>query len=284
MGCTRSLSTNLLYSFPTGFSYLLLPVGLFFMTSHEYNQFNKFRTSFKAYCLEALQQFGEEYIPPSFSPKNSKSLLKMSIKKSLDVSYDIETPIVYNHSLDSIEEKDEICLILVGDNPGKEEQRHINQRYLVGQAGHIAEGFFAKRRELKIDFRKNVIILNKTILHTPKTANLKKLLKEDENIESFFIKDQIWQAKLALSLQKIFNSPLWIVGYSELGENGLFKYYANTIKTESNKNAKQNIFLYQHFSMNCFIKQLKTNYDENLSLAENLKMIGTDNRKRILMF
>jgi len=70
----------------------------------------------------------------------------------VDDSYNIETPMVYNHSLDLIEEKDEIYLILVGDNPGKEEQKHSNQRYLVGHSGRVAEGFFKRHKELEIDF------------------------------------------------------------------------------------------------------------------------------------
>lgn len=254
------------------------------MTNHEWQKLTVIKNSFKAYCIESLHNFGESYTPPFFSSTSSKSFLKTSIENSLniDASYGIETPIVYNHSLDLIEEKDEIRLILVGDNPGKEEQKHSNQCYLVGQAGHIAEGFFARHKELKIDFRKNVIILNKSILHTPKTLNLKKLIKKDRSIENFFIKDQIWQAELALDLQRCFNCPLWIIGYSELSEKGLFKHYFNTIKAKM-KNIK-NLFLYQHFSMNCFIKQLKANYNATLSLAENLEILGINNRKKIFLF
>jgi uncharacterized protein TP_0836 len=256
------------------------------MTNHEWQRLNEITNSFKNYCIESLRNFGEDYTHPAISKSNSKSLLKTSLKNSLnvDIPYNIETPIVYNHSLDLIEEKDEIRLILVGDNPGKEEQKHLNQRYLVGQAGRIAEGFFARHKELNIDFRKNVIILNKTILHTPKTLNLKKLIKEDKSIEDFFIKDQRWQAKLALNIQDIFNCPLWIVGYSELGEKGVFKHYAETIKKKIKEKAIANIFLYQHFSMNCFIKQLKANYNETSSLTENLEILGINNRKKILMF
>ena len=253
------------------------------MTNHEWQELIRIRNSFKNYCIESLQHFGEKYVSPSTFLDNFQSSLKMCIEKAVeDTSYAIETPIVYNHSLDLIEENDEIRLILVGDNPGKEEQKHTNQRYLIGQAGRIAEGFFARNKELRIDFRKNVIILNKTILHTAKTLNLKKLIKEDKNIENFFIKDQVCQAKLALLLQENFKCPIWIVGYSELGEKGIFKYYDETIRKEIR--SFSNVFLYQHFSMNCFIKQLKTNYDKTLSLTENLEQLGTNNRKKILMF
>ncbi|MGP1414634.1 MAG: hypothetical protein ACTTJ6_01690 [Treponema sp.] len=256
------------------------------MTNQKWKKLNEIKNSLKSYCIESLHHFEEEYSPPALPLTNSKSFLKTHIKNilNINISYDIETPIVYNHSLDLIEEKDEIHLILVGDNPGKEEQKHINQRYLVGQSGRIAEGFFTRHKELKIDFRKNVIILNKSVLHTPKTLNLKTLIKEDKNIESFLIKDQVWQARLALNLQETFNCPLWIIGYSELGEKGIFSIYAKTLKNEIKDTALSKLFLYQHFSMNCFIKQLKANYDQTLSLEENLKVLGINNRKKIFMF
>lgn len=261
------------------------------MTNNEYSQFEECRASFRSYCINTLRFCDEEYAVPSSPATPTKSILAKEIEKTIEPNlfYNVETPIVYNHSLDSIEGKNEIKLILVGDNPGKEEQRHINQRYLVGQAGRIAEGFFARNKELKIDFRKNVIILNKSVIHTPKTLGLKKLIKanfivkDNTNIEDFLIQDEIKQAKLALKLQTIFNCPLWIIGYSELGEKGIFTYYANIIKKEIKESAISNLFLYQHFSMNCFIKQLKTSYDKTLSLGENLKALGSNNRKRILM-
>ena len=84
--------------------------------------------------------------------------------------YRVETAVVYNRALDEIEPDSEIKVILVADNPGKKEQLAANNRYLVGQSGKLAEGWF--RRELGIDFRREVLILNKTPVHTPKTAEL----------------------------------------------------------------------------------------------------------------
>ena len=89
--------------------------------------------------------------------------------------YPLENAVVYNTSLDSVTEEDDIHLIVVGDNPGKEEQFEKNRKYLVGQSGRIAEGFFRRNEELNTDFRKNVIILNKTPLHTAKTKHLNYL-------------------------------------------------------------------------------------------------------------
>ena len=89
--------------------------------------------------------------------------------------YSFETPVVYNTDLDRLTKNDEIKLLVIGDNPGKDEQLAKNQRYLVGQAGKIADGFFKRNPELGIDFRKNVVILNKTPVHSAKTAQLKGL-------------------------------------------------------------------------------------------------------------
>ena len=47
----------------------------------------------------------------------------------------MQTPIVYNTALDEITKNDDIKLIVIGDNPGKDEQLLQNQKYLVGQAG-----------------------------------------------------------------------------------------------------------------------------------------------------
>ena len=164
------------------------------MTLLEWQDFCDLKSKFKSYCIKSLHKFGETYSPPSevLTSSSHHSNLIIAIKnvvfnlssnnKSTIPSYKIETPIVYNHSIEKIKEDDEIKLILVGDNPGKKEQEHTRQSYLVGQSGVIAENFFKNNSELKIDFRKNVIILNKSILHTPKTTLLKELIKQDELI------------------------------------------------------------------------------------------------------
>ena len=234
--------------------------------------------------MTSIKEAGEEYCSPSDPFLYRCSPLKDAIAQSIEdaQAYTIETPLVYNHSLDEISLKDEIKLILVTDNPGKEEQKCENQRYLVGQAGKIGNTFFQKHPELNIDFRKNVIILNKTILHTHKTLDLKKLIKQSTSILKFFEQDQRVEAQLALNLSSLFSCPLWILGYSQLGKNSLFSSYSNTIcRGASNV---FNIYLFQHFSRNCFSIQLKKEYQSHLSLQENLNALGLKNRKRILGF
>ena len=110
--------------------------------------------------------------------------------------YPFETPVVYNRALDDLTPDDEIKVIVIGDNPGKDEQLAKNNRYLVGQAGKIAEGYFRRNPELGIDFRRNVIILNKTPLHSAKTAQLKTIAKQGgRKIADLIEESQIWMAK-----------------------------------------------------------------------------------------
>jgi len=69
-----------------------------------------------------------------------------------------------------------------------------------------------------------------------------------------------------------------------LGKKGLFENYSETIKTEYIDILNPDVYLYQHFSMNCFINQLKKSYNSSLSLSENLKVLGEMNRKNVLGF
>ena len=206
---------------------------------------------------------------------NLKDLQKQAAIIAKTPDYPFETPIVYNLALEEISKNDEIKLIVIGDNPGKDEQLAKNNKYLVGQAGKIAEGFFNRNENLGIDFRKNVIILNKTPIHSAKTSQLKTIARlGGEKISEFIKESQIWMAKRTAQLHIEMNNQilqenqteLWLVGYSELKEKGLFlnyrdelkKYYSADDKSKSNW---QKVFVYQHFSMNRFTMDLK-NYIE----------------------
>jgi hypothetical protein len=92
-------------------------------------------------------------------------------------SYTVDTPAVYNLALDEVSSGSGVKMILVADNPGRREQAAENRRYLVGPSGKIAENFFRANPGLGIDFRAHVLILNKTPLHTPRTAELKELCR-----------------------------------------------------------------------------------------------------------
>ena len=74
------------------------------------------------------------------------------------------------------------------------------------------------------------------------------------------------------------------MGYSELKPRGLFYAYANEMKNLYADKKEPEIYLYQHFSMNRFLIDLKDNYDQSLSLEKNLSLLGIKHRNEILDF
>jgi len=205
--------------------------------------------------------------------------------------YRVETPVVYNRALDEVGPKDPLSYILVADNPGKKEQLAANNRYLVGQSGKLAEGFF--RNRLEVDFRREVVILNKTPIHTPKTAEMRKLLalaKEQspeggERLREALDSSQGKMAQLAYRLHAASSAVLWISGYGELKERGLFAPYAAALR-EAYEGAPRRlagkVWLFRHFSMNQFAIEVKEKADPGKPLLEELARIGVENRKRVL--
>ena len=256
------------------------------MTIFQWEYFNNFCNSFKNKVTEWNNQ--------------AKSLIVVQNKAKdffNNVDYELQTPIVYNTALDEITQNDEIKLIVIGDNPGKDEQLTKNQKYLVGQAGKLGNNFFKNHEELGINFRKNVIILNKTPIHSAKTNHLKKFASfGGKEIEDLIKETQIWMAqetaKLHQNLLKVSENKdfpqLWLVGYSELKEKGIFTDYKNELKkqyqtSEESKNAWNNVFVYQHFSMNRFSIDLKefSTENKNLDLKTQLKTLGKKHKDEI---
>lgn len=240
------------------------------MTREQYIAFDAFRNEFKAKITEWN----------SLAPE----LLKLQKEAAMDAktpSYSFETPIVYNRALDEITENDEIKIIVIGDNPGKDEQLLKNNKYLVGQAGKLGEGFFKKNPELGIDFRKNAIILNKTPVHTAKTNQIKYLLKNgSQEIKNLLEETQVWMAQKTAELAEKINAEIWLVGYSELKSKGLFSRYRETLKTYANL---KNLFVFQHFSMNRFTIDLANfqTQHKNLSLKESIETLGKEHLREI---
>jgi hypothetical protein len=62
----------------------------------------------------------------------------------------VETPVVYNRSLDEISIENDPWFILAADNPGIQEQKAHQRRYLVGQSGKLAVSWF--RDHLHADY------------------------------------------------------------------------------------------------------------------------------------
>ena len=217
-------------------------------------------------------------------------------------SYTVGTPVVYNQALDGITADSEIKMILVGDNPGRREQE--NRRYLVGPSGKIAEKFFCDNPSLGIDFRKNVLILNKTPIHTPRTTELKTLCalggKQVEEAVRYSQKamakllGEFWHTLSASSgnpgrgaPRKGETSPpiiVWIIGYSEMKKGGIFEAYTETLKTlcAANDAFKENIRFFRHFSMNQFTIDLKNQAIPGENLQKRLERMGKAYRERVL--
>lgn len=246
------------------------------MTENQWEVLVSFREAFRKKCFEWA------------TCKKELSFLQEKIIEQNVQQYSLENPVVYNRFLDEVTKDDEIKLVIIGDNPGMDEQKEKNCRYLVGQSGKIATSFFAKHPELEVDFRKNVLILNKTPIHTPKTKDLQVLQREGSVvIKKLLEESQIWMAEKTLQFFRDFNragskvkTELWLVGYSELKKKGVFLPYKETFIRECHKDMTD-IFVFQHFSMNCFAIDLKKNFDEKKTVKENLHCLGQMHRKEI---
>ena len=198
-------------------------------------------------------------------------------------SYSVDTPVVYNLALDEFTADSEIKLILVGDNPGRREQE--NRRYLVGPSGKIAENFFRDNPELGIDLRKNVLILNKTPIHTPRTTELKTLcILGGKTLKDAVLSSQKTMAELLEKFRTALLVPVWIIGYSEMRKGGIFEIYTETLKIlcAANPSFKESIFFFRHFSMNQFTIDLKKQALPGENLRKSLKRIGETYRERVL--
>ena len=245
------------------------------MTEEEWKIFCDFRTNFRR-KTEEWSAYSTELLP-----------LQAASSQKDTPPYPIETSVVYNRALDDVMQGDEIKLIVIGDNPGKDEQLSKNNRYLVGQSGKIAEGFFRRNQELGTDFRKNVIILNKTPIHTAKTAHLKYVSKNGgDKIVSLIKESQVWMAKETARLHKALGSTeLWLVGYAELKARGIFTLYRDVLKEpyKDDTNAWDRVFVFQHFSMNRFLIDLKDFRSEhkNLTLKASIEMLGEAHKNEI---
>lgn len=243
----------------------------------------KFREAYKAKIQEWSTRIPE-----------LQSLQKQASELAGTPAYPFETPVVYNLDLDKITIEDDIRLIVIGDNPGKDEQLKKNNRYLVGQAGKIADGFFRRNPELKTDFRKNVIILNKTPVHSAKTAQLKKIMSlGGKAVSDLILESQLWMAEKTAELHCNLNTAadsnsagpeLWMVGYSELKGKGFFIPYRDKLKDgyAGTPEVWSKVYVFQHFSMNRFtidLGELTDGMDK--PLLEKIHYTGDLHKKEI---
>ena len=212
--------------------------------------------------------------------KNAPRLQKLQqalVDTDYGGKYTVVRPVVYNESLDDVTKADTIKIILVGDNPGRREQE--TGRYLIGPSGKLAENFFRAHPALGIDFRKNVLVLNKTPVHTPRTADLKKLSGTDGGSLTSDIAALVRQSQreMAAILGQFYAAlrpvKIWIVGYSEMRKSGIFAEYTNALFDTL---PAADIFLYRHFSMNQFL------IDYNDKAKRLAPPIGPDGEREIL--
>jgi hypothetical protein len=246
-----------------------------------WNKFEKARERFRvtteelSRSLPGLKKLQQELAETRANGKNS--------------SYVVETPVVYNSALDDVNIDDEIKLILVADNPGRREQASENRRYLVGPSGKIAKKFFIDNPQLGIDFTKNVIILNKTPIHTPRTNELRQLCKMEtdgggRSIAAALEESQRIMASLFLEFHTALNCPVWIIGYCEMRKGGIFEVYTKKLKElyADNEERFKQLYFYRHFSMNQFTIDLKQQAKPDENVKKSLACIGEAYRKRIL--
>ncbi|MDR3248380.1 MAG: uracil-DNA glycosylase family protein, partial [Treponema sp.] len=171
-----------------------------------------------------------------------KKLQQQLVDSRTGPPYTVERPLVYNLALDEVGPQDNIRLILVADNPGRREQ--VTGRYLVGPSGKIAEGFFRNTPDLGIDLRSNVLILNKTPVHTPRTAELGELCRlGGPKFAEKLAATQRFMAALLLEFHAALSGgcpagsstyrkpvPVWITGYSEMKKGGIFQVYTDALQ------------------------------------------------------
>lgn len=243
------------------------------MTDLQWKFFEEFKSEFRAKIQEWM--------------KMAEILASLQEKAAADAKvpyYPVEIPVVYNTDLDKIKKEDDIRLFVIGDNPGKSEQMKEKSAYLVGQAGKIAEGYFRRNPELGVDFRKNVIILNKTPVHSAKTIQLKQIAKEGgKPVTDLLEETQIWMAQktaqllgnLIAAAENDEQKPeLWLVGYSELKSKGLFIKYRDCLKDaclSAGRETWDRVYVFQHFSMNCFTKDLANCLKNGTIKSQGLK-------------
>ena len=243
------------------------------MTQTQFAALDAFRNEYKTKCAQWSA------LAPQLVP------LQKEAAKADTPDYPIETPVVYNTALDAITQGDDIKIIVIGDNPGKDEQLAKNNKYLVGQAGKIAQGFFARHPSLAIDFRKNAIILNKTPVHTAKTKHLKFLAAQDPRVADLILQSQLWLAQKTAQLAQGVGAQIWLVGYAELKNKGIFVPYRDKLKEAAlQADVFDALFVFQHFSMNRFMIDLRDfcggQLDER-SLAKKIAALGRRHRDEI---
>lgn len=231
------------------------------MTKEQFKKFCSFRDEFR----KQTALWNEEY----------NKVLKEKIE-SLS-GCEITNSFIYNEKLDEINENDNIKYIWIQDNPGYNEM--LQNRYAVGASGKAGQNFM-KNEGLAEDFDREVIVLNKSPIHTKVTAALSKLKNREIQDET-----QRYMAKAIFTVHNIFECDLWILGISNL--KGIFGTFSKDMeKLYKNSALNKKMFLYYHFSQGQFKKayNLEVNTLGTDDTDKILESIGIKNRKKYFDF
>ncbi|WP_214802010.1 hypothetical protein [Exiguobacterium sp. ERU656] len=193
---------------------------------------------------------------------------------------------IYNENLDQLNASS-IKYILVGDNPGVKEKEH--NKYLIGATGLIARSFFKSELEVS-DFNNEVLILNKTPIHSAKTSGLSEICKSS-NMDLLQV-TQEYMCNLIYNLQNLLNCEVIILGFGGCRINKKWDLKVQTSKKEktmihfflklreflmSDKKFSENVFVAQHFSRGVLFKEMIKKIDdiENLNKKKFLEYCKT---------
>ncbi|WP_319205079.1 hypothetical protein [uncultured Ilyobacter sp.] len=226
------------------------------MTSQQYEKFIKIRERFR----QEVDKYRENY------PDFAESLLKRYEQEEKGMR-----AFVYNEKLDYLEKNDSIKYVWVTDNPGFRESKE--NKYAVGISGKTGKNFMEENGFVK-DFDREVIVLNKSFVHTKVTSELGKFNLYGDILK----KNQKFMGELACGLQEIFGCDMWILGTSNL--NKIFKSFRETIES---KGEFDDIYFYYHFSQGQFKKAYNRKKNElmNQNPKEICKIIGIENRNKL---
>ncbi|WP_319370959.1 hypothetical protein [uncultured Ilyobacter sp.] len=226
------------------------------MTSQQYKEFVKIRGRFRS----KVDEYRKNY------PVFAEELLK----KYEDQERNMKA-FVYNEKLDYLEKSDSIKYVWVTDNPGFNES--MQNKYAVGISGKTGKNFMEENGFVD-EFDKEVIVLNKSFIHTKITSELAKFSNYKDILED----NQKFMAELACSFQEIFNCDMWILGISNL--NKIFKVFRENIEKDGKLD---NIYFYYHFSQGQFKKAYNVKKSERIDQdpKEICKIIGIENRNKI---
>ena len=231
------------------------------MTEKQYENFYKLKNNFKNQIKEWNDKYNKE--------------LKEKIENI--EGYDISNSFIYNEKLDELTKKDNIKYIWIQDNPGYNEM--LQGKYAVGSSGKVGQNFLINMNLVK-NFDKEVIVLNKSPIHTKITSNLSKL--KHKEIQNF---TQIYMANFIYEVHKIFKCDLWILGISNL--NTIFKNFTENIQDlYKNDDLNKKIYLYYHFSQGQFKKAYnqKERELETDNVQKILEEIGVTNKNKYFEF